>query len=191
MKLKVSFFFILMVGALIFSHAYLSLSAILAATLHELGHLMAAKICSVPMSELKLGIFGASLKTTGTICSYPKEILLAAAGPLVNLLTFFIFFNHLESANEFLRFFLISSLFLGILNLLPIDDLDGGRILKCALLCKFSPKTAEAVCKSLSFLIVFSLWALSVYLLLRLSASLSLFVFSLGLFSKIFLDGNL
>lgn len=191
MKLKVSFFFILMLGALIFSHSYLSLSALLAATLHELGHIIAAKICSVPMGELKLGIFGASLKPSFSLSSYPKEIFLAAAGPFVNLLTFLIFSNQMESQNEFVRMFLVSSLFLGVLNLLPIEDLDGGRILKCVLLFKLSPQPAEALCKVLSFLVVFSLWALSVYLLLRLSASLSLFVFSLALFSKIFLKGNL
>jgi hypothetical protein len=36
--------------------------------------------------------------------------------------------------------------------------------------------------------LIFSLWCLWVYLLLRLSSSVSLFVFSISLFAKIFLS---
>jgi membrane-associated protease RseP (regulator of RpoE activity) len=76
---------------------------------------------------------------------------------------------------------------LGILNLLPIREFDGGRILG-ALLCRVgSQRAAQKTVNALSFFCVFTLWSFSVYLLLRFAASLSLFVFSISLFFKLFI----
>ena len=187
-KVKISFFGILMIGALVLTHSYISLAALLAAALHELGHVCAAKICAIPLRELKLGIFGAALSTDTALYSYKKEIFLAAAGPLSNIVSTVILYPLLKSSEGFGQMFLAASLFLAILNLLPISDFDGERILRCILCEIFSPKTASTLCRILSFICVLSLWMLSVYLLLRRSASLSLFIFSLSLFSKIFIS---
>ena len=48
MKIKVTFFGILMLLSLIVTKSYLSLAALLAAGLHEIGHLVAARLCNVP-----------------------------------------------------------------------------------------------------------------------------------------------
>ena len=186
MKIRLSFLLCVIVAVLIFTHSYLSLVALLAAALHELGHILAAKLCNIPLKELKLGIFGASLTPQSSLCSYKKEIILCAAGPFVNLLSAALLLPFLTELNSFAEFFTASSLFLGILNLLPIYDLDGGRILNCMLCEKLSPEGAEKICKKLSFCIVTSMWLISVYLLLRVSSSLSLFIFSSALFCKIF-----
>ncbi len=186
-KIKISFFGGLMVAALILTHSYLSLAALLAAAIHECGHILAARVCKISLCEMRLGIFGASLSTSSGLCSYKKEIFLAAAGPFFNFLTVALFYPIIKNANDFSELFLAASLFLGILNLLPIADLDGGRILYCFICQKGSPKVASAVCSTLSFLCVICLWLLSVYLLLRRSSSLSLFVFSISLFAKIFI----
>lgn len=187
LKISISFFGVLMIGALIFTHSYISLAALLAASIHELGHIMAAKICSIPLYEMKLGIFGAALTTDASLCSYKKEIALAAAGPLANLVSSALLYPVFKSSEGFGCLFLAASLFLGILNLLPVESFDGGRILNCILCEKFSPRLASAVCGALSFVSVIFLWLLSVYLLLRRASSLSLFVFSLSLFCKIFI----
>jgi hypothetical protein len=39
----------------------------------------------------------------------------------------------------------------------------------------------------ISFIFIFTLWCISVYLLLKISASLSMFIFSVSIFCKIFL----
>lgn len=88
MKLGVSFFSLLILLSLILTRSYLSLVALVAAALHECGHILAAKLCRIPLVQMKLGIFGATLQTDRALCSYGKEIILAAAGPLTNLLCF-------------------------------------------------------------------------------------------------------
>ncbi len=187
MKIKVSFFFLLMLISLFLSHSYLSIAAFLAAGLHELGHIIAARLCSIPLSELKLGILGAAITTNGELCSYKKEIFLAISGPMVNIISAFLVLRHIDAPDRFGAMFVAASFFLGILNLLPIDDFDGARILKCILLLKLSPDRVDFISKRISFILIFSLWFFSVYLLLRMSASLSLFTFSLSLFCKTFL----
>ena len=188
MKIKVSFFFLVMVASLLLSHSYISLAAFAAATLHELGHIIAARICDVPLKEMKLGIFGAAITPDSNLCSYKKEIFLALSGPLINMISVLLCWRSVDSANSFVSMFVVSSLFLGTLNLLPIDDFDGGRILKCCLLLKLPPDKVTKICDGISFLLIFFLWIFSVYLLLRLSASLSLFTFSISLFCKTFIS---
>lgn len=186
MKLGISFFSLLMLLSLILTRSYLSLAAIVAAALHECGHIIAAKLCGIPLVDMKLGIFGATLTTDRALCSYGKEILLALAGPATNLLCLALC-SLLPIQCEAIELFCVASWGLAILNLLPIRELDGGRIVYCALASTFSPVLASRVVGALSFGIIFSLWALSVYLILRLGASLSLFIFSCFLFCKIFI----
>lgn len=187
-KISISPSGVFMIAAVFLTRSYLAVAAILAAFLHELGHLTAAKLCNIPLKELKLGIFGAAIVTESTLCSYEKETLLALSGPLVNIFSAATLALVFKETGEFFTYFLNASLFLGILNLLPVYEFDGGRILFCAISRRASPETALKALKATSFIVIFSLWSLSVYLTLKLSESISLFVFSLALFAKIFLS---
>ena len=187
-RLSISLFGTLMMISLFLTHSYLSLAALAAAFIHELAHIAVARAVGVELSRLRLDIFGASLMMSGELSSYKKEAAVAIAGPLSNLLLFALLLPFSSEENEYLSLFMGASLFLGLLNLLPIKDLDGGRVLFCALASFFSLDTAQAIIRVLSFLTIFSLWSLSVYLILRLGASLSLFIFSSSLFCKTFLS---
>lgn len=187
LKIRLTFFGAVMIIALFFTHSYISIAAIIASTLHEIGHVIAGKLCAIPLKELKIGIFGASLTTSGEVYSYKKETALAIAGPLVNILSVIFITLFFRGENEFLSLFIDASLFLGILNLLPIIDFDGGRIVFSIFAYAFSPRVALTVIKITSFVLVFILWCFSVYFLLKISSSLSLFIFSVFLFSKLFI----
>ncbi len=184
MKIKVSFFGVLMIICQIFTHSYIALAALLAAFLHELGHIIAAVACKIELREMKLDVFGAAITPQGAICSYKKEMIFAAAGPLVNIISVVVLMPLWNGAGEFLRLFIAASCFLGAINILPICDLDGGRIMQSALSLFLSPNMVNILCGMMSFLCAFSLWLLSVYLILRISATLSLFVFSFAVLCK-------
>lgn len=189
MKLKIGFFAIMLALSFLLAPSLLSLCAFLAALLHELGHIAMARLCHIHLRECKIGIYGAGLIPDGSLYSYGQEILLCLAGPLTNLLTMCLFlpiqFSFLE---EFRQGFLFASLALGLLNLLPIKGFDGGRVLHALLSLRMQPHTVSLITSACSFLCIFSLWSASIYLLLRTAASLSLFIFSLSLFSRIFLN---
>ena len=188
--IKISFFGLLMLLALVISHSYISFAAIAAAAIHELAHIFAASSLGISIGSLRLGIFGASLSIDQSTASYKDELLIALAGPAANLVCSALTVLFLPTSLPAVNMFLGTSLFLGLLNLLPISDFDGGRILFCALATHTSLSVAQTIIRISSFVFIFSLWALSVYLILRLGASLSLFVFSASVFCRIFIKSR-
>lgn len=163
----------------------LCLVTLLVAAMHEVGHLLAARALHIPMGCLKLDLLGARLEIRGRMLSYGEEWLLCAAGPVCSLF--------LSAAAGLLwsifppaRQFSCVSLLLGVLNLLPIRTFDGGRMLESPLAFFFGERLAEGVMRTVSFLFLFLLWAISVYFLLKVGDGLSLFCFSFSLFSRFF-----
>ena len=189
MKLKIGFFAIMLVLSFLLAPSLLSLCALISALLHELGHIGAARLCNIRLRECQIGIYGAGLVPDGGVYSYSREIFLCLCGPLVNLICASVGIWFLNGENgAFWERFVFSSLALGLLNLLPVKGFDGGRILG-AFLLQFCPtRSAENMAAALSFICVFLLWCVSVYLLIRFVASLSLFIFSISLFCRIFLS---
>ena len=111
-------FALLLAFLLCIDPAELSLLFLLAAALHELGHLLCMRILRIPVFRLRIGLTGAVL-STGPM-DRGQEWKVAAAGPLVNLLCG-LFALHSGFAQV--------NLLLACFNLLPVWPLDGGRIL--------------------------------------------------------------
>lgn len=106
---------------------------VIAAGLHECGHLLALSVCGCRSWRLSLGIGGAVIET-GTL-PYAQEFICAAAGPMVNLLLMLV-------PN---RLFFIINLLLLSYNLLPIAPLDGWRMLSAAV-GLFAPQRQTVIC---------------------------------------------
>lgn len=173
------------------SHSSKPILTLTAVGLHEGGHILCAILCRVPLGRFRLTANEARLSLSGTI-SYSKELLICGAGPAVNLLCVLwaTVCGGAVLGESNLSFFATVSAALAFLNLLPIGDLDGGRIYYCILAWFAGPRFALVLCNLLSFLTLFCLWSVSVYALLRVGASLSLFLFSSSLFLRIFVEGR-
>ena len=184
-KISVGILAVFMIITLSITSPHYFLPMISAIALHELGHVLMAQLSKIRLRELKLGIFGAALSPESYLYSYKKEILLCLGGPLANFLSALAVSEFFDP--EPFEYFKMCSLALGSLNLLPISGFDGGRIFTALLSMIFSPRTVQVISKFISFVLIFTLWSFSVYLLLKISASLSLFMFSLSLFAKTFL----
>ena len=189
MKIKIGFFSVLLCVTLFVFERQLALATLLSIALHEFGHLAAAKMSGIQISEFKTGIYGARITASYELFSYKDEIFLCIMGPLINFLLALVLlpvYNATE--NQFALSVIASSLFLGTLNLLPIKGFDGGRIF-LSLLNIFCPyRIASGIIYALSLFLIFILWSTSVYLLIVAEAGLSAFVFSLSLFINIFSD---
>ena len=156
---------------------------VVAATVHELGHIITASVLHLPLGGMRLDILGARISTAVSI-SYFDEWMLSAGGPAFNLITAACLMPLCESS-EWISLFIYSSLGLATLNLLPVDTFDGGRMLFCFLSSFTDGELPRRAVRFLSFFFVFLMWLISVYLLMRIGNSLSLFVFSACLFSKL------
>ena len=192
MKIAVSPSVILMgLIILISGNATQALIPVIAALVHELGHIFFAHLFNVRIERIELNLFGALIKISPLTCSYKKEAILAAAGPLFNIISAVSAFPFLHSADgspkKEIILFILSSFLFAFINLLPAESFDGGRILNCFLLSFASPETASKIMEWLSLSCIFFLWSISVYFILRTGSYLSLFIFSGSLFSKIYL----
>ena len=159
------------------------LSVALAAILHEMGHWIAAWGWSVPVRALRLDLFGARMELGG-LTGYAAEFFVAAGGPLVSLLVAALSWpaRSLWAGAEFLS---LVSLGLGVLNLLPVRGLDGGRMLSCALSLTVGERASEIILRLTTGLFLGGLWLLSVYALLRVGETLTLFTFTLCLLFRL------
>ena len=154
---------------------------------HEAGHLIAARVLRVPVREIRLSFLGARIMTGGRLLSYGEEWLLAAAGPLFGLLCSIAACPLWGDFPGAVRFSEVS-LFLSLLNLLPIRTFDGGRMLACFLEVYVPERVAGRIADACSFLLLFLLWCVSVYTVLRAGTGVFRLCFSMSVFSRFF-DG--
>ena len=125
MRCRVSILFPALLSALLLCrNGDLTLVCLLASLVHEIGHLLTMLLLHVPPKECVVGLFGLRIQLTQHITTYPRNVMIALAGPLANGLAagFLWWFGASQAA--------MVHLWLAILNLLPITVLDGGEILR-------------------------------------------------------------
>lgn len=145
---------------------------VLTALLHECGHIFCAERLGYECTKISLMPYGAA-----TVCeiegiSAADEIRLALAGPAVN---FFLciavaglwWFLPVTYAYTDILFYSNAAMLL--INLLPAYPLDGGRVVKCALIKFLKPKIANIALRALNLCAVAALITVYFTLLKNLS----------------------
>lgn len=170
---------------IIFSKSLYSLLTLSAIILHETGHILAALIYQNGFKGLILQSGGLRLNGNLAYSSYSSEALIAFAGPFFNLISALAFTSAVDGCAVYFR---QVSVALALLNLLPIRDFDGGRILHSISAAIFFPERCEKICDIFSFFALFFIWSISVYVLLKTGKNISSFLFSAIIFFKITKD---
>lgn len=123
MNVKIDLYLILSIVILFaFNKAEIFLTFYVFVALHELSHILVALCLKISVKEVTLLPFGINAKFEFDK-KYKKEIIVAMAGPIMSF----------ALAYYFPTYRLIN-MFIGIMNLLPIYPLDGGRIIKNTLI---------------------------------------------------------
>ena len=109
--------------------------SLLCALLHESGHVAVYLVLLHRLPRLKVSPTGICLSMRGVLLPSQKALLLAAAGPLMNLLccASSIFWMELAGYSYRGYWFAAVNLLLGTVNLLPLPSLDGQRIVEALL----------------------------------------------------------
>ena len=150
-----------------------------AALLHELAHYAVLRLCGVRTARFTLTGLGASLYVPELHrLSYGAELLSAAAGPLMNLLLWVLLSL---TGREELTLFAGAQMVLGVLNLLPVRPMDGGRILWLATAYLTEPYTADRVAADVGLAVSSALLALCLWLVLTTGSGLFLLLGALWL----------
>lgn len=123
-----------------------------AVILHELAHSAVAKRLGFTLNRIKLMPYGASL--CGDLDLPAKsEILIALAGPLLNIILALIFAATwwlAPAAYGYTYAFCACNVYIGVFNLLPVYPLDGGRIVMAVLRDRYGNKKAQTVMRIIS-----------------------------------------
>jgi len=128
--------------------------------LHELGHALAAKYYGIQTKDITLLPIG-GLARLASIPEKPKEeLIVALAGPLVNILLALISlaiisFPNVDqyaielsqgvNAENFMIYFFMVNIWLAVFNLIPAFPMDGGRVLRALLSFKLQRHVATKI----------------------------------------------
>lgn len=109
---------------------------LLAACLHECGHILAYCLLFHRLPVIEVNMTGFCMKTRGCALTARQTLALAAAGPAVNALLAAAWWAKLSCrATLWDDAFFAANLLTGAFNLLPIPPLDGAQMLAAARAC--------------------------------------------------------
>jgi Zn-dependent protease/CBS domain-containing protein len=157
----------------------LILSLFACVLLHEFGHALTARRFGIRTRDITLLPIGGIARLERIPSDPRQELLIAAAGPPVNLAIAALLFllgmalgwepyrlmraESLElSVGTFLRFLLWTNLFIAFFNLIPAFPMDGGRILRALLAMRGNYLRATRIAVSVGQVLAFGfgLWGL-------------------------------
>lgn len=169
--LRFPFFALLAVSAMFGEWSFW---ALIAALLHEIGHLAAVLILGGSPERIETGIAGLCIFIPERYRTAPVFV----AGPAANILTAVIF------APLSPRFAAIN-IIMGLMNLFPAPPLDGGELMQLLLQKISNRKTADRLEAAVSFSALAVLLTAGIYILLRSKGNFSLLLVGLWLFYKL------
>lgn len=183
-KIRLSFLFALMAAFLIGSGAGESfMITVVSALLHEAGHLLCLISYDAPPSEIIIGAAGFKMKMSGKILSYRQETVVSLAGVFVNFLiaSLLSIFYCFAGGNNRLLMPIYANLGLGVVNLLPIEPLDGGRALYFWLCQKRTEAHAGRITDKVGLAFLMPLFILSFIILVKSGYNITLLCISIYL----------
>lgn len=154
-----------------------------AALLHEAGHALACLALGVPIRFFRPSPSGAVIGYDPCAVSYPREALIAAAGPAAGLIGAAALW--LGPCCRACVLFGSCSLSFAVFNLLPVRGLDGGVILSALLSQWRGAEESDKILGILSPLCTVLLWMCAAAVQLRCGGNLSLLLISVYMLTSL------
>ena len=155
-----------------------------AAVIHELGHILAAKLCGVRSWRLGLKAGGALITFDFSRLSYMREVFVHLAGPAFGVMAALfsvIFFG------ERAEYFAGVSLSMALVNLLPVSGFDGGGIFSAVVSMFCLPDLSYRICRAVSFCTSAVLWGAVVLFEIKYGANIGLLAFTVAICMRNFI----
>lgn len=157
-----------------------------AVTAHEAAHLITMYLLGCNPKAIKL--IPASVRIVREIsCKTKNEVLISISGPLINLFFFALFYVvFIFCRKENILTFAIINLIIAVFNLLPVNALDGGIVLKKILMLFFNENKTNIILNIITVIFGMVIFVLGVFLVLN-SNNFSLIIISLYLLISVLL----
>lgn len=170
---KISFtFFAVMVLYFIDDYKKTVIASVITCTIHELIHLLFLIIYKCKIHKFTISLFGGNIiRKQSQKTSLNKEIVINVSAPVFNIIAGVILWVINKNS-----IFAQVNLVLGIFNILPFYNFDGGVALYCFLCKYFSQNLAEKVITATSFIIllIFTAFTLIISIFNEINISLLL-----------------
>lgn len=154
-KLKIEpFFYLYIASAVMLLPIRLVLAWLLAVLIHELSHYIALKVCKIEISNIRISVSGVIMQVNNL--SGWKEAICALSGPAGGLFPLLL--------SRWLPCTAIFSFIHSCYNLLPMFSLDGGRVLKTALVKMLGARAGERTHFSVSCMLAGCLLVIGTFL---------------------------
>ena len=173
--------------------SYTAIIGLISAFIHEIGHLIAIYLTKGKIKQVTFGLINVDIvKEDYTLNSNIKnELLIFSSGPLINFIIALIFgFLNTTNNSELYKLISYQNIFLGIVNLLPINSLDGGKILESILSRKLEYNLSERILSITSFIFLVPLCTLGILVLIKSKYNFSLLILGCYLISYILIGEN-
>lgn len=158
--------------------------------LHELGHAFAARRFGINTSDITLMPIG-GLARLDRLPDEPRhELLIALAGPAVNLVLVFLIIGTIGPAaasvfpaklqlasGHFLSALLWANVAMAAFNLVPAFPMDGGRVLRSLLALRLGPRRATRIAVDIGQALAFVIGAIGLYRMNPILVFIALFVY--------------
>lgn len=147
-KLKISIPFMILISVMyVLDGNKLFLPTFIAVFIHEASHIVAIHFCGGKIDRIEVRAFGIKVNVPELkYMSYKREIIIAAMGPLVGIITASIVLLAADVCkSDSLLYFAGINIIISGINLLPVYPLDGGRIILSLVLMFFSVRVSYAV----------------------------------------------
>lgn len=155
-------------------------------TLHELAHSLVARSFQMPADEIVLYPFGGAAHVDGDAPKPIQELLVAIAGPAVNVMIVAVLFLITSAKFEWIRittgehvtraalstpstttllvWLLSTNAMMAVFNMFPAMPMDGGKVLRAILVPRLGMRTATRIAAGLGQVVslAMGIWALSV-----------------------------
>lgn len=149
-------------------------AAFFSIVLHELGHIIVARIYGCKPGLIRIMPVGLSVSINEKGCSKSASLLIYSAGPVVNLLILSmaaLFASFLKADGFFITVVLVNT-YLAAFNLIPAFPMDGGRILLELLAGRMGLLAAGRIARRLALVLAA---AILIFGLLQLTQSVTNF----------------
>lgn len=180
-KIQIQFLFVALVTIfLLADRSGISIIALLACLIHEMGHLI--MFCLVGYKPLSLSFEITGIRLTKPIAqlNYWKELLVELAGSFLNF-TMFVLLANTTNQISLVSIFAVTHLIVGVFNLVPLKSFDGGKLLEITLLQFCSVITTEYICTAIDLFFVFMMLIGGVWSFLNNRQSFTLVVLTIYL----------
>lgn len=166
---------------------FLSLWAFALIFAHEAGHIISAKILNVPINEINFG--AASIDIPKSPVYYRKsfvgKMIIILSGFIFNLLIFIILSGiYIITENKFVILIALQSLVIGVINILPIESLDGGEAVNLVLRRFLSYENSKIISGILSIVFLMMIAFLGIFLMIKSSHSISIVFLAIYLIAE-------